>query len=490
MKKSLFVTILLSLILLTACGKPTLERAEKYLDKEDYEKAIEIYDKLIEEDESNYEAWLGKMDAYMEDDEYGDAADVAKDLYEVILEAYEADPEDEAVEDAIKDFKKAAEDIAEEEDDFATWYNDLSYSSIDVSEYAYKTIKVGETIELGEIPEGVMVYYNFDNKEVSTEDTLYKDAISFPEAGEYEIRLNTFTLFGEGYENYMYITVVAPPPKPELSVEAGTYSAPLVINFIEPSEDHEIYYTIDGTDPLTSDTATYYWGDITLNAGEYTLRAVQTDYYMEVASEEVTAAYVVEPQAAPTATIAPGSYPGPINIQFSGFNEDSQYLLLRFDGVDPSYDSYNWDTYYYDPNFDLSLSKSYSYDPDYGCLLGAGTYDVRAVVYDYYNDTYSAVYSGTYTVEANATVPTPTFPAGTYEGPISVGFIGFDEEGYENIIYTTDGSDPTTSSNVYTIYGSYSTIYMDKTTTIKAVKYNYWDSTFIGDVFTYEYVIN
>ncbi|MDA3847164.1 MAG: tetratricopeptide repeat protein, partial [Vallitaleaceae bacterium] len=112
------VLILLSVsILFTGCdilkSEATIERAEKYMDRDDIDKAIEVYEELVDNDEEDYEAWFGLADAYMEDEEFEDAGDMLLDMAEVIIDNY--DEEDEDLQDIIDDYDDFAEDLADED---------------------------------------------------------------------------------------------------------------------------------------------------------------------------------------------------------------------------------------------------------------------------------------------------------------------------------------------------------------------------------------
>jgi len=133
-KSICYRTIVLSImliILLTGCSilvpEPSIELAEKYMDKDKIEKAIEVYDILIEDDEENYEAWIGLAKAYMEKDEFEDAGDTFKDFAEIIIDQFDMDDDD--LLDVIDEYNEIVEDLAEEDVIISLLINEYSMES-------------------------------------------------------------------------------------------------------------------------------------------------------------------------------------------------------------------------------------------------------------------------------------------------------------------------------------------------------------------------
>lgn len=93
----------------------TVDRAEDFVKEGKIDKAIEIYDELLDEDDENYEAWLGKVEAYIEDKEYKKAGRILEDMGDILEDHYEKDYDDKDFIDAMEDYLDLAEDLKEED---------------------------------------------------------------------------------------------------------------------------------------------------------------------------------------------------------------------------------------------------------------------------------------------------------------------------------------------------------------------------------------
>ena len=62
--------------------KDTISAAEKYMEDEEYEKAIDVYDDILDEDDENVAAYLGMAEAYEELGDIEEAAEVLEEGYE------------------------------------------------------------------------------------------------------------------------------------------------------------------------------------------------------------------------------------------------------------------------------------------------------------------------------------------------------------------------------------------------------------------------
>ena len=246
----------------------------KYMDDEEFDKAIELFDQMLDEDEMNYEAWFGKVEALIEDEEFEDAEDVMQDLLEVIEDNYDLDDEEVDYEDIVDDFMGYAEDILDEAEEIGDWYYELMPQSVYLDDLNYQTFGVGEVLQLP-IPENGEVHYNLKGSKVKDSDEVYKDGIELTEAGDYELMVAVFNSLGmKGVETTAYITVADLPKAPLLTMESGTYEGPVTLYFEGyDSTKGDIYFSLDGTDPLTGNY-NYYWHSdgIMLYAGEYTLK--------------------------------------------------------------------------------------------------------------------------------------------------------------------------------------------------------------------------
>jgi len=112
-----------SILLMTSCSlltpEPSLDRAEKLVKDGKIDEAIDMYDALLDDDEENNDAWIGLVEAYMEDEEWADAADVMADWAKIIEDNY--DPDDRDYKNAVDDYRDLAADIQSEDEDVTVY---------------------------------------------------------------------------------------------------------------------------------------------------------------------------------------------------------------------------------------------------------------------------------------------------------------------------------------------------------------------------------
>lgn len=119
MKKMIAVLLMASLILtMTSCApkKPrdTVSYAKDLIDDGRIDKAVDVLEEIIDDEEEDYEAWEALVEAYIEDEEYEDAADVLEDMAKIIEDNYEEDDDD--IEDAMEAYEELSANIMKEED--------------------------------------------------------------------------------------------------------------------------------------------------------------------------------------------------------------------------------------------------------------------------------------------------------------------------------------------------------------------------------------
>lgn len=121
---------------------------------------------------------------------------------------------------------------------------------------------------------------------------------------------------------------------PTLSENTQKFTTPLEVT-ITAAEGTAVYYTLDGTDPKTSDTKkTYNAGDVITITATTTLRAVAEKD--NIYSDETTATYtfVVE---APTFDVASKKFSEPFDVTITAHEGASIYYTLN--GEDPTVES-------------------------------------------------------------------------------------------------------------------------------------------------------
>ena len=152
---------------------------------------------------------------------------------------------------------------------------------------------------------------------------------------------------------------------------SGTYDIGEAIT-LEAPEGITLYYTLDGSDPNPKDVTQKYTAPFVIEEeGEFTLYVVGVNKYgMESQSSYAWISSYDLPEAL-VPSMPGGSYDGPIQIYFEGFDYDTMDLMYSIDGSDP-------------------VSYGYYYDAYSGIELSSGEYTLRASYYDYNTSQYSA----------------------------------------------------------------------------------------------------
>jgi hypothetical protein len=206
---------------------------------------------------------------------------------------------------------------------------------------------------------------------------------------------------------------------------AGTYTTSQSVTISDATSGTTIYYTTNGTTPTTSSNV--YSGAITVSATE-TLEAIA-----------VETGYVNSPAATATYTIAVATtLPAPTISPAAGTYTTSQSVTIS--------DATSGTTIYYTTNGTTPTTSSSVYN---GAITVSATETIEAIAVKT-ACTNSSVATAAYTITATtSTLPAPTLlPAGgNYTTSQSVTIS--DATAGTTIYYTTNGTTPTTSSNVY-----------------------------------------
>lgn len=291
----LMMVIILTSFMLSGCAstEKQLEKAAGYVSDKEYEKAVTIYNKLIKKSETNYDAWIGLAKAYIKSDDLKEADKTLSDLFDIVKDNY--DPEDEKVdyESVLKNMKKLGATLLKEEE-VGEWYAELNPAAQDVSTLL-STYDLGAKITF-EVPEGLELYYTIDGKDPSKKGIQYKDGIELTSEGAIELRIvlmNSFNLTGD--ESTASFSVYDAPPAPVPDQLAGDYEGPLTILFKDfDSENFDIYYTTDETDPGTAGFTYDPEVGVVLESGSITLRAVMYSYEQDKYSDLFEGIYNVK----------------------------------------------------------------------------------------------------------------------------------------------------------------------------------------------------
>ena len=207
----------------------------------------------------------------------------------------------------------------------------------------------------------------------------------------------------------------------------GSYNEPLSIELFSEIEDVEIYYTIDGSDPITSASKLLYTEgnpiEIALNQ-TITIKAYsEKENFMP--SVVVSETYSTQPKL-DLVTFSPeaGNFTSEQNISLNNVGGASIYFTL--DGSEPNQDS--------------SLYSE-------AILLVEHTETtIKAIAYkEGYEE--SDIAEATYTITGQVATPSPSLEPGIYSSPVEITLATATEE--SEIRYTLDNTNPTEASMLY-----------------------------------------
>lgn len=205
----------------------------------DYENSKRYFERTLEKDSTNYEAFCGLVNIAIEDEDYDAIFDLAKYITTKEQKAY------------YKKYDVAKVIFSEDGGN----YNDdieLSLSNKD----------------------GYDMYYTLDGTTPDkTNGTLYTEPINITD-GDTVVTVrcaNKYGYFGKVYSNEYVITYTT-PDMPVVTPDAGNYNVPTQITITCAEKNVSIYYAWDETEP--SINSLLYTGPIDLPEGSHILSAV------------------------------------------------------------------------------------------------------------------------------------------------------------------------------------------------------------------------
>jgi hypothetical protein len=218
---------------------------------------------------------------------------------------------------------------------------------------------------------------------------------------------------------------VTVPPAPSFSPAGGTYTGARTVTITDSTPGTAIYYTTDGTKPTAS--SNLYTGPVVIPD----VSTIETINAMAVAtgasSQVASAVYTITPQLPPPSfSPATGSYTGTQNITISSPTPGG-VIYYTTNGTTPTLTS----AVYTSP---LVISQTASIIANVTGVPGYST---------------SGPVRGTYVFPPPVAPAAPSFsaPGGTYTTGLTVTIA--DATAGAAIYYTTDGTKPTTSSELY-----------------------------------------
>ena len=277
------------------------------------------------------------------------------------------------------------------------------------------TYTIPPSVTISDSAAGATNYYTTNGTTPNSSSSVYSGPITTSGTGAETIEaIAIATGYAQsGVGSAIYRTRVATPT---FAPATGTYTGAQLVAISDTTTDATIYYTTNGTTPTTASAV--YSAPIPVSADE-TLRAIA------VASGDVTslvgaATYAID-AAKPSFLPLGGTYTAPQSVTISDTSSGA-IIYYTTNGATPTTSS----TVYSGP---IAVSSNTTLK----AVAASGGYSTGAVA------------TATYGIRLS----TPTFtPAGGTYGsaqPVTIS----DVNATATIYYTTDGTIPTTSSNVY-----------------------------------------
>lgn len=297
--------------------------------------------------------------------------------------------------------------------------NQLAMPSIEPIGDLYTNV---QTVTINSNTIGATIYYTNDGSEPTTSSPTIADGATLEIQKPTTIKLFTHK---DGNSSIIIISEYTfKAAEPVLSTESELpFEGEINVSITCKTVDAKIYYTTDGSDPTPSSNV--YTGPITVSKTTTIKAFARNEKYNGWSNSEiVTAIYTKKGTTlAPEFTPAQGTYSETQNVSFNCSSEGAT-IYYTTDGSTPTTSC----TVYNGP---ITVSKNTTIKAIACCESMAN----------------SAVSTATYKITKTVAKPTFTPEPGNYndEQKVSINCI----TGDVTIYYTTNGSTPTTSSNVY-----------------------------------------
>jgi hypothetical protein len=370
------------------------------------------------------------------------------------------------------------------------------------------TYSAAQTVSLSSITPDAVIYYTLDGSTPTTSSIPYAEAIPVTQNATIKAIATVASWSNSSAATANY---ALKPATPDFSLQGKTYDSPQTVALSHAVPEAVLYYTLDGSTPTTSSIPYAEAIPVTQNA---TIKAIATVAGWSNSST-ATETYTLRP-AAPIFSVKGGTFSGPQTVSLTAAHADA-VIYYTSDGSTPTTSSIQYAepipvvqnttlrAIAAVPGWSNSSTASATYalkTATPGFSPGGGTYSdaqsvslscVMAEARIYYTTdgstptTSSLPYLGlivvseptvlkaiavapgwsnsstaTATYALRAAAPTFSLVEGTYEGPLSI-TIGDAGPG-ATIYFTTDGSTPKSSSEIYA-----EPITVTSTTTIKAM---------------------
>jgi len=318
------------------------------------------------------------------------------------------------------------------------------------------TYTAAQTVTVSDATAGAIIYYTTNGTTPTASSTVYAGAINVASTETLEAIATATGHSDSAVAIAVYTINVPATATPAFSPPAGTYTAAQTVTISDATAGAVIYYTTNGTTPTTSSSV--YAGTINVASTE-TLEAIATATG-HPNSAVATAAYIINLPTTATPAFSPpaGTYPTAQTVTISDATAGA-IIYYTTNGTTPT-----------------TSSNVYA-----GSITVASTETLEAIAAAT-GYSASAAATAAYIISVPATA-TPAFspPAGTYIAAQTVTIS--DAIAGAIIYYTTNGTTPTTSSNVYA-----GAINVASTETLEAIATATGNST--SAVATAAYIIN
>ncbi len=252
---------------------------------------------------------------------------------------------------------------------------------------------------------------------------------------------------GQGSTQPAPITVTSQVYAPTITPDGGTFSSPQTVTIGNIPSGDTCYYTTDGSSPETSSSAVVYIVNtsvLTVSQSEAVSVATQDQYgnwsgvalaYFTISTPAIaTSPTTATPLPEPTITPDGGIFTGPVTVTISNPGIDGGGTIYTTDGSNPETSSSATCTSPFGETFTINQSETVQAAYCVGVTGG---------------NVWSNVISANFVINSTP-VPEPTIipDGGIFTGPVQVIFGNSDGE---LVFYTTDGSNPETSSSAIAI---------------------------------------
>lgn len=225
-----------------------LEKAKQYVQEGNYAQAITYLDRAIDLDEEAQEAKLLIADCYCENGQSERAEIILREIISTDASSMEAYRKLIAIYEADGDYARINK-ILTENATKEVLHEFSSYIAL-VPEFSYEDGSYDEVIPLKMSSNTTgTIYYTMDGTMPDTNSEVYTSPV-FLENGAYSI--NAIFINDKGVVSecafHQYVINVAVPLEPEINMDSGRYTNPVLIE-VEIPAGCKVYYTTDGTEP-------------------------------------------------------------------------------------------------------------------------------------------------------------------------------------------------------------------------------------------------